>query len=117
MFQILDESANNVLIVRMTGKLHDEDYKDFVPKAEAVIAKEGNLRLLIIFDEFEGWDAHAAWDDFKFGMENASKIEKLGMVGDKDWQKWSAKLSRFTIHDSRFFETEDLDKAKAWARE
>ncbi len=46
---------------RMSGKLHDEDYKKFVPLVDAEIAKEGKVNVLAQFYDFYGWDAKALW--------------------------------------------------------
>jgi SpoIIAA-like len=38
---------------RMSGKLHDEDYKKFVPLVDDAIAKHGKVRFLAEFHEFK----------------------------------------------------------------
>jgi hypothetical protein len=32
---------------RLSGKLHDEDYKQFVPPVDAAIAKDGKVNVLV----------------------------------------------------------------------
>ncbi|RLB61719.1 MAG: STAS/SEC14 domain-containing protein, partial [Deltaproteobacteria bacterium] len=46
MIEILEESSGATVGFSLSGKLHDEDYKSFVPQMEDVIAREGKVRLL-----------------------------------------------------------------------
>src|SRR5262245_8628987 len=77
---------------KMSGKLHDEDYKKFVPLVDAAIAKEGKVRMLAQFHDFHGWDVKAFWDDIKFSTTHCTKIERIALVGEKTWEKWMAKV-------------------------
>jgi hypothetical protein len=38
----------------LSGKLHDEDYKRFVPLVDAEIAKDGKVNVLAVFHDFHG---------------------------------------------------------------
>jgi SpoIIAA-like len=66
MIDLLRQSTDKELAFKVSGKLHDEDYKKFVPLVDAAIAKDGKARILAQFHDFHGWDAHALWDDIKF---------------------------------------------------
>ena len=45
------------------------------------------MRLFVLFEDFHGWDLHAAWDEFKFGLKHDADFERIAMVGDRKWQK------------------------------
>jgi hypothetical protein len=110
--------ADNVIAVKLSGKLHDEDYKTFVPLIDAAIAKCGKARLLAQFHDFQGWDLHALWDDVKFATTHCTKIEKIALVGDKAWEKWMAAVCKpFTMARIQYFDASDIDKARAWINE
>ena len=115
MIEQLPSSSAKVLAFKMSGKLHDEDYKTFVPLIDAVAAKQGKVRLLAQFHDFHGWDLHALWDDIKFATTHCSKIKKIALVGDKTWEKWMAKVCKpFTMAKIRYFDASQMDAAKAW---
>ena len=102
----------------MSGKLHDEDYKHFVPMVDNAIAKEGKIRLLAVFHDFHGWDMHALWDDIKFSTTHCTKIERIALVGEKTWEKWMATVCKpFTMAKLRYFDASQVDAAKAWLAE
>lgn len=108
----------NVLGFKMSGRLHDEDYKKFTPLVDDAIAKEGKVRILAQFSDFHGWDAHALWDDIKFSTTHCTKIERIALVGEKSWEKWMAAVCKpFTMAKIRYFDLTEFDAAKAWVSE
>jgi hypothetical protein len=109
---------DKVLGFKMSGKLHDADYKSFVPLVDDAIAKQGKIRMLAQFHDFHGWDAHALWDDTKFATTHCTKIDRIALVGEKTWEKWMATVCKpFTMAKIRYFDTTDLDAAKKWLEE
>lgn len=100
---------------KLSGKLHDEDYKTFVPLIDAEMAKEGKVNVLAQFHDFQGWDARALWDDIKFSTTHCSKIHRLALVGEKSWEKWMALVCKpFTMAKIRYFDASEIENAKAW---
>jgi hypothetical protein len=118
MIEKLPLNSENSLGFKMSGKLHDEDYKTFVPLVDAAVAKHGKVRMLAWFHDFHGWDLHALWDDIKFSTTHCTKIDRIALVGDKAWEKWMAKVCKpFTMAKIRYFEVSEIDAAKAWLAE
>ena len=102
----------------MSGKLHDADYKNFVPEIDAAVAQGGKIRLLAQFHDFQGWDLHAPWDDIKFSSTHCLDIERIALVGHKTWEEWMAKVCKpFTMAKIRYFDAAELDVAWAWLGE
>ena len=100
---------------KMSGKLHDEDYKKFVPRIDAEIAKEGKVNVLAQFHDFHGWDAKALWDDIKFSATHCTRIKRIALIGDKTWEKWMATVCKpFTMAKIKYFDAKDSESAKAW---
>lgn len=115
MIEKLQPEKENVIAFRLTGKLHDEDYKSFVPEVEALIAREGKIRLLLQLENFQGWDLHAAWDDITFGIKHFRDLERIAVVGDLGWEKWMLKLSKpFSEAKTRFFPADEMIAAWDW---
>jgi hypothetical protein len=109
---------DNVLGFRMSGKLHDEDYKHFVPLVDDAIARQGKIRFLAEFHDFHGWDAKALWDDIKFATTHCTKVERIAMVGEKSWEKWMAVVCKpFTMAKLRYFDATQTAAAINWLSE
>jgi hypothetical protein len=118
MIEPLSGLGDKVLGFKMSGKLHDADYKTFVPLVDAAIAKDGKVRILAQFHDFHGWDAHALWDDIKFSTTHCTKIERIALVGEEKWEEWMAKVCKpFTMAKIKYFDVSQIDAAKAWLAE
>jgi hypothetical protein len=118
MIEQLPSPSDKVLAFRLSGKLHDEDYKTFVPLIDAALAKQGKIRLLAQFHDFHGWDMHALWDDIKFATTHCTSMERIALVGERKWEEWMAKVCKpFTVATLRYFDVSDLAKAQAWLQE
>ncbi len=88
MIEELLPPSDKVLGFRLSGKLHDEDYKRLVPRVDQAIAEEGRIRLLTEFHDFHGWDAHALWDDIVFATTHCTTIERVALIGENNWEQW-----------------------------
>ena len=117
MIETLPSPSDKVLGFKLSGKLHDADYKTFVPAIDAA-AQQGKIRLLAQFHDFHGWDLHALWDDIKFSTTHCTKFERIALVGDKAWETWMAKVCKpFTMAKIQYFDVSKLAEAWAWAAE
>ncbi len=118
MIERLAGGSAKIIGFKMSGKLHDEDYKSFVPLIDSVAAKEGAVRLLAQFHDFQGWDMHALWDDVKFSTTHCTKIERIALVGEKKWEEWMAKVCKpFTLAKVQYFDASQIDTAWKWLQE
>ncbi len=103
--------------LKAVGKLTHGDYEVLVPMLTQAITAMPNAKVNMLLDatEFEGWEAEAAWDDFKFGMEYKDIFLKIAIVGTKTWQEYVAKMGDWFMHgEVKFFY--DLDEAKQWIK-
>jgi hypothetical protein len=118
MIEQLKSDAPNALGFKLSGKLHDEDYKLFEPAIDQAVARNGKVRILAQFHDFEGWDLHALWDDIKFSTTHCTKIDRIALVGEKTWEKWMAKVCKpFTMAKIRYFDAGEIASAWAWLGE
>jgi hypothetical protein len=118
MIETIETGSPKVVGLKLTGRLHDEDYRRFVPMIESILTAEGKVRLFVQFEEFQGWDMHAAWDDFKFALQHYSDFERIVMVGDRRWEKWLASVCKpFTKAKLKYFDRSEVDAAWKWLRE
>jgi hypothetical protein len=82
------------------------------------MAPDGKTRLFVQFEDFQGWDPHAVWDDTKFAFKHYSDFDRIALVGDRRWEKWMAQVCKpFTRAEVRYFDASQIDDAWAWLRE
>ncbi len=118
MIETIETGSPKVIGLKLCGKLHDGDYKQFVPTIETLLTAEGKARLFMQLEDFHGWDLHAAWDDLKFSLRHYSDFERIAMVGDRKWEKWMASFCRpFTKAKVMYFDRSDVDAAWKWLQE
>lgn len=107
---------NFFLSLKAIGKLTHEDYKTITPLLDNAIKgiKEPKIRAFVDCIELEGWDVHAAWDDFKLGLKHGSEFDKIAILGkDSNLLKYGSKIASWFIHgEVKYFE--NLDEAMNW---
>jgi len=119
MLQFIPVFDDNIIAIRASGQLTDEDYQQFLPQLEEPINQLGKVSLLVEFDNFSGWDFDAAKDDFMFGIKHLSDFDRIAMVGDKSWEYWMTLIAKPFLLSSevRYFNRENLQDAWDWLRE
>ncbi|MEX0619070.1 MAG: STAS/SEC14 domain-containing protein [Pseudohongiellaceae bacterium] len=117
MIELLPLTRDNFIHAKASGKLTNEDYDDVISLAEEKIKKYGKTRWLIEIQDFRGWEIKAAIEDIRFDLKHFNDIEKLAIVGNRDWQRWAANLSEvFTGGEVRFFDITERTNALLWMR-
>jgi hypothetical protein len=117
-FTVVDAQGRTLLEVRVTGKVTRKDYEGFVPIMEQRIKEQGKLRILVIKHELQGWDAGALWEDLKFDLRHFNDIERLAIIGGAGWQRGVvAFYQTFITSRIRYFNQNEVDKAREWLQE
>lgn len=114
------ESINSefYLTLKASGKLTHEDYETISPMIDSALAEieQPEIKALIDATELQGWEARAAWDDFKLGLKHGNEFVKIAIYGNKRWQDMAAKIgSWFISGEMKYFEDEDA--AIEWLNE
>ncbi|MCX2743217.1 STAS/SEC14 domain-containing protein [Mangrovivirga sp. M17] len=113
MIDIKAEEHNIYMVA--SEKLDDKDYDRMLPLVKQKIEEYGQISWYFRMKNFKGWAPHAFWRDIKFDFENADKLNKVAVVGEKKWQELMADaLKPFTSADVKYFDEENAAKAKEW---
>ena len=118
MIEKMSESEGKVLGFKAVGTVTKEDYKVLVPEVKSIVDKEGSISMLLDLRQFK-WENIDAWmADINFSRAYHQKIDKMAIVGDKNWEKWITALAKpFYSKKARFFYLEDIDSAWKWLKE
>jgi hypothetical protein len=110
-----EKDGGKLLEVSLTGKLVKEDYETFVPVVERLVKQHGRIRMLVVMHDFHGWTAGALWEDTKFAAHHFNDIERLGVVGEKQWQHGMTGFCKpFTAATIRYFDHTAMNEAHGW---
>ena len=117
-FEMEELAKGRVLRVSVSGSLTAEDYRPFVSEAEGLIGVWGKLRLLIELHDINGFSLGAMWEDLKFDLKHFGEIEKLAVVGEKQWHIWMTEICKpFVAGEVRFFSRSHGEEARVWLLE
>ncbi len=117
MIEVMIESKEDILVVRVSQKLSDADYiRIFVPRVEEIIEKYGKARALVYLDDgYNGIELGAIWDDVKFGIKHRNDFIKVAAVGAPRWMDWAIKASSAMMSgEMRTFSSGQLGEALEW---
>ncbi len=116
--QVQFEAMDDLVEIRVSGKLTREIYEEFVPLLEERIREHGKLRVLFIMEDFHGWTAGALWDDIKFDVKHFRDIARVAIVGEKKWQHGMSVFCKpFTAAKLEYFPMPELERAREWLGE
>ncbi len=104
-----------ILTARITGTLSQPELASLHQSTADIIQQHGKVRILVIAENFQGWQKGGDWDDISF-MENDPFISRIAIVGEKEWEEMvllftGQGMRKFPIE---YFQPADLDRAKAW---
>ena len=113
--QLNEKDGGKILEVNVSGKIVAEDYEHFVPEVERLVKQHGKIRVLFDMVDFHGWSAGALWEDIKFDVKHFRDIERLAMIGDRQWEQGMAVFCRpFTTAEVKYFDRAEAEQARAW---
>lgn len=104
------------LTVQISGRLLQSDLIALQKQVAAEIDRHGDLRILVLTDQFEGWEREGAWNDFSFQEGYDERIRAMAIVGEEQWRDLallftSQGLRRFPIE---FFGAPRRAQAERW---
>lgn len=115
MYKLMNQSSEKVIGIKVSEKLTEKDFETLIPLLEETIRKQGKIRLLWDMDNFEGWNLDALWQDLKFDTEYKDNIERLALVGDKQWEKWISQPTKL-FFEAKYFDRDRATEAWNWVR-
>ena len=102
--------------MEVSGTLTQPELTQVQLTAADIIRAQGKVRILVLAEDFAGWERGGEWDDFSFQETFDPCIEKMAIVGDKRWEDLAlifvAKgLRSFPIE---YFASGEQARALAW---
>jgi len=112
MLQKLKQSSGKIVGFKLSGNLTDGEFRAFVTDVEKVVADEGRIRLFLTMDYPQKLELKAVWDDVIFWIRHIKDIERLAIVGQKEWEKWIELFERpFIRTEVRYYSKSHLQEA------
>ena len=96
--------SGHLLTMKVSGTLTQPELASMQSAAASVISAGGKWCLLVMAENFKGWERGGTWNDFTF-TENDASIERMAIVGDRRWEDMTL---LFTASDLPGLATEQL---------
>lgn len=114
----IEHDREHYLVCRISGTFTKDDYDAAVPQIKNEMAlREGRLRLMIVLENFHGWDIGALWEELKFGADHGGELGRVAVLGDAS-EDWGVSLAKpFLRSEIRYFAMDERPAARAWLTE
>jgi hypothetical protein len=120
MIEVLNGFPSGVLALACNGHVAKADYETvLIPAVEKALRQPGMLRLYYqIGPGFAGIGVGAIWDDFKVGMEHLNRWERIAVVTDVDWIRYTIRAFIFLMPGvAKIFGLNEQAEAQKWVSE
>ncbi|MBN9541120.1 MAG: STAS/SEC14 domain-containing protein [Reyranella sp.] len=111
------ERDKGILIVRPSGPLASDDFRQLAATIDPYILEKGKLNgLLIEAPSFPGWHSFASLiEHFRFVRDHHRDITRVAAVTDDDFLKIAPRIAAHFAHpEIRVFAGSDKAEALAW---
>jgi hypothetical protein len=85
MIELLPETQGNLIAVRMSGTITEEDQDAYFAKAEAILAAERVEHLLLDWSQLDGWAKGARSAGTWFGMHHRALVGRVAILANDKW--------------------------------
>src|SRR5438094_7764661 len=110
---------DDICVLRISGILKRSEFGAEQSALARKIDMGSKPRLLVILEDFEGWERGADWNDLDFLISHSGEVAKIAIVADPRWETQSLAFAGAGIRRApvKFFPPEELAAARAWLAE
>jgi hypothetical protein len=116
---ILETRSENIKVLRIDGILKKKELDAAIYKEAQSWGPQAHVALLVIAENFEGFEKNEDWGDLSFFIKHGDQIDKIAIAADP---KWKDDLMIFAAAGFRrapveFFTLTNVTAARAWLGE
>ena len=113
----MDGLPDGVIGFDAKGKIHASDYTDvLLPAITGVLDSGEDIRIVLVFETFDGLSGGALWQDMKMGVEHLTRWKRIALVTDIEWMSnVAAMFGWMTPGEMKRFSLADRSEAISWA--
>jgi|SRR5438309_896951 len=106
----------DVFVLQISGMLKRSE---FAAQQELVARKiDAGMkpRLLVILEDFEGWERRVDWNDLDFLLVHSGEIAKIAIVSEPRWEAHALAFAGAGVRRApvKIFVPDQLEEARAW---
>jgi hypothetical protein len=110
---------NGICVLRISGTLKRSEFGAEQDALARKIDMGSKPRLLVILENFEGWERGADWNDLDFLFSHSHKITKIAIVAESRWEALALAFAGAGVRRApvKFFPPNELEQARSWLAE
>ena len=110
---------NDIYVLRISGILKRSEFAAEQSALARQIDSGSKPRLLVILENFEGWERGADWNDLDFMISHGGKIYKIAVVAEPRWETLALAFAGAGVRRTpvKFFPPNELEQARSWLAE
>jgi hypothetical protein len=115
----IEYDPNDIYLLRISGILERDEFAAAQDELAGKIDAGAKPRLLVIGENFEGWERGADWNDLDFLLSHSGEIAKIALVTDPRWEVQALAFAGAGVRRApvKFFRPNELEQARAWLAE
>ncbi len=113
------EKEGDLLVVRVTGLLRKSELDAVQARGTEGWGPDTRAKVLVIAENFLGWDRSGNWDDVSFSAVYGRRFDKIALVAEPKWEDQLLMFTGAGIRRTpvRFFPPSQVQQARAWLAE
>jgi len=110
---------HDIYVLRFSGILKRSEFAAEQNALARQIDTGSKPRLLVILENFEGWERGADWNDLDFLISHGGKIHKIAVVAEPRWETLALAFAGAGVRRApvKFFPPNELEQARSWLAE
>ncbi len=115
----IQSEAANLYVYRVSGVMKQSEFAAEQERMAGAIDAGAQPRVLAVFENFEGWESGADWNDLNFLLSHSGEIAKIALVGEARWEAEAMAFAGagFRKAPVKFFPPDQETEARAWLAE
>jgi hypothetical protein len=112
----IEREEGDLRVLRITGLLRKSEWDSALAAESQKWGFETRVKVLVIVEDFKGWERGADWGDMDFFVEHDHQIEKIAIVADPRWETGATMFAGAGVRRGqvKFFSPTQLAQAQAW---
>jgi hypothetical protein len=106
-------------VLRISGILKRSEFGAEQEALAAHIDTGSKPCLLVILENFKGWERGADWNDLDFLFSHADRISRIAIVAEPRWETLTLAFAGAGVRRApvKFFPPNELEQARTWLGE
>ena len=107
---------DDICVLRIGGILKRSEFGAEQNALARKIDMGSKPRLLVILENFEGWERGADWNDLDLTISHGEKISRIAIVAEPRWEALALAFAGAGVRrvPVKFFPSNELEQARSW---